>query len=471
MHKLYIYNTLTKQKELFTPITPKKIGIYVCGMTVYDYCHVGNARVFVFFDTVVRYLRSIGFEVTYVRNITDVDDKIIKRAQELNIDYREVVRRNIGFLQEDEQALVVLPPDYTPRVTEHMSEIINMIKTLVNKGYAYVAANGDVYYDIQKFSDYGKLAHQDLEKLQAGARVEINDVKRGALDFVLWKRAKSGEPSWQSPWGEGRPGWHIECSAMSRRYLSDNFDIHGGGADLQFPHHQNEVAQSEAACGCKFVNYWMHVGFVRVDNEKMSKSLGNFFTVREVLKKYDPEVVRYFILASHYRSPLNYSEENLENAKSALSRLYLALRGVVKTDGFAASDTSTAADDYREKFQQAMNDDFNTPEALAILFDLAREINRLRDANQEQPAMHLAKALREMGAIFGILQNAPEKFLQQGAVADADIARQIEGLIAARNDARKNKNWAEADKIRKQLDDMGIVLEDTASGTTWRGKD
>lgn len=461
---LYIYNTLTKQKEEFISIKPKHVGIYVCGMTVYDYCHVGNARVFIFFDTVVKYLRKIGFDVNYVKNITDIDDKIIKRAQENNCDYQEIAEKFTVFLHEDELKLGVSSVSHEPRATEHIPQIIEIIQALLDKGYAYIADNGDVYYKISKFDRYGQLAHQDIENLRAGSRVEVSAEKQDPLDFVLWKMAKANEPSWPSPWGNGRPGWHIECSAMSRHYLGDHFDIHGGGADLQFPHHQNEVAQSEAACGDKFVNFWMHVGFVRVDNEKMSKSLGNFFTVREVLKKYHPEVLRYFILSSHYRSPLNYSDESLENAKAALDRIYLALRGLnLSPENKFSADLIKS---FEEKFYAAMNDDFNTPEAFAVLFDVVREINRLRAADKMGDAAILGEKLCEMGKVFGILQQDPEQFLRAGSTDDDNA--HIEELIKERNDARKNKDWKLADQIRAQLTAMGIVLEDTATGTSWR---
>jgi len=379
---LQIYNSLTRKKEPFEPIDPANVRMYVCGMTVYDYCHIGHARVLVVFDMVNRYLRHLYGEnhVTYVRNITDIDDKIIRRAQECHEPFTRLTERFIDAMHEDAEALGVLPPDEEPRATLSMEQIIEMIQTLLDKGYAYTAQNGDVYYDVSRFSSYGKLSGKRLEELRAGERVAVDEAKEDPLDFVLWKAAKPGEPCWDSPWGKGRPGWHIECSAMSTHCLGCHFDIHGGGLDLQFPHHENEIAQSEAATGCKFVNYWMHNGFVRVDDEKMSKSLGNFFTIREVLKRYDPEVVRYFILASHYRSPLNYSDRNLEGAKGALTTLYTALRELP-----AGAEVQGEAKEAR-RFHEALCDDFNTPEAMAVLFELARDINRLRSTGDVERA-------------------------------------------------------------------------------------
>ncbi len=454
---MLIYNNLTQQKEEFVPIKPGEIGLYACGLTVYDYCHIGHARLFITFDMVVRYLRARGYKVTYVRNITDIDDKIIKRAVKNKEDFSDLTARFIQAMQEDEAALGIVPPDITPRATEHIEQIITMIQTLVDKGYAYVADNGDVYYDVAKFKDYGQLAHQNLDELQAGARIEINEAKHNPLDFVLWKMSKPSEPSWDSPWGEGRPGWHIECSAMSTNYLGNHFDIHGGGVDLQFPHHQNEIAQAEAAHDEKFVNVWMHMGFVQVDKEKMSKSMGNFFTLREVLKHYNPEVLRMFMLASHYRSPVSYSQENLNNAKAALERFYMALRGLPEV-------TAEINSEYQQKFYEKMDDDFNTPEALAVLFDITREINRLRESDLESAAK-LGFTLKNLGGILGLLQQNPENFLQAD-VSPEQIA-EIDNLITARNQARQNKNWAEADKIRDQLLAQGIELEDSSQGTKW----
>lgn len=461
-NNLKIHNTLTREKEIFTPIKPNQVGIYVCGNTVYDFSHVGNARVFVFFDVVVRYLRALGFAVKYVRNITDIDDKIIKRANELGEDVKILTERFTNALHEDLASLGNLPPDLEPKVTDNMAHIIAMIQTLVEKGFAYPIANGDVYFDINKFQQYGELAHQDLEKLKAGARIEISGLKRDPLDFVLWKNAKPNEPSWLSPWGEGRPGWHIECSAMAKEYLSEHFDIHGGGADLQFPHHQNELAQSEAASGCKFVNYWMHVGFVQVDNTKMSKSLGNFFTVREVLKHYNWEVLRFFILASHYRSPLNYSAENLDNAKNALIRFYTALKDLNKINEKEARSNS-----FTEDFFAAMNDDFNTPKAISVLFDLARHINNCKKEQNFNEASLYANDLLSLSSYLGILQQDPELFLR-GDINTEDLEAQIQKAIELRNDARNNKNWAEADRIRNEMLAKGIVLEDSLNGTMWK---
>ena len=460
---LQIYNSLTRKKEVFVPIEAGKVRLYVCGMTVYDYCHVGHARVMVVFDVVVRYLRSLGYQVTYVRNITDIDDKIIRRAQENNEDYRALTERFTQAMHEDAAALGVQPPTVEPRATESIADMQALIQTLLEKGFAYLAENGDVCYDVSRFAPYGELANKNLEDLRAGARVEVEAGKDDPLDFVLWKAAKPGEPSWPSPWGSGRPGWHIECSAMSGRCLGEHFDIHGGGMDLKFPHHENEIAQSEAASGHKFVNYWMHNGFVQIDEEKMSKSLGNFFTVREVLERYPPEVVRFFIISSHYRGPLNYSDENLDHARASLTRLYTALRGLPGIE--------TAVDSmYQERFREAMDDDFNTAEALAVLFDLAREINRLRDKGERDGAARLGASLRQLGAILGLLQDDPDNFLKGSERGEAEglAAARIEELIAQRSDARQAKNWAEADRIRKLLAEQGIVLEDTPGGTTWR---
>ncbi len=459
---LQIYNNLTRQKETFTPIEAGKVGMYVCGMTVYDYCHIGHARVLVAFDLVARYLRYSGYEVTYVRNITDIDDKIIKRANENGEGIGSLTERFIEAMHDDAAALGVMPPDLEPRATTSMTQIIDMIKTLVAKGYAYAPGNGDVYYDVSKFEHYGQLAAKKLEDLRAGERVAVDGAKDDPLDFVLWKAAKPGEPSWASPWGEGRPGWHIECSAMSIDCLGNHFDIHGGGLDLQFPHHENEIAQSEGATGCKFVNVWMHNGFVQINEEKMSKSLGNFFTLREVMKEYQPEVIRYFILASHYRSPLNYSDQNLDSARSALERFYTALRGV---------DTASEAkmESYERRFTQAMDDDFNTPEALAILFELVSALNSAKADGQDEEAEKLAAVLKRLAGVLGLLQDDPEHFLKGGVAAvDGPSDEEIDALIQQRLDARQNKDWAEADRLRDELQAMGIVLEDSAGGTTWR---
>ena len=464
---LKIYNTLTNRKDTFVPIEEGKVRMYVCGMTVYDYCHLGHARVMVVFDVVVRYLRALGYEVTYVRNITDVDDKIIQRANENGEDINALTTRFINIMNEDAAALGVLPPDMEPRATASMDDIIKMIDALVANGHAYQGNNGDVYYDVSRFEHYGALSGKQLEDLQAGARVAVNESKDDPLDFVLWKTVKPDEPSWPSPWGNGRPGWHIECSAMSTQCLGAHFDIHGGGMDLKFPHHENEIAQSEAATGEPFVNYWMHNGFVRVDDEKMSKSLDNFFTVREILKNYRAEEIRYFILASHYRSPLNYSQENLANGKSALTRLYTSLRGLAPADNDAS-----LCDRYSAAFHKAMDDDFNSPEAIAVLFEITREINRNRDTHPGK-ANILAGCLHRLGAILGLLQADPEAYLRAAVTSDDSTASgmsdaEVEELIARRISARAAKDWAEADRIRAELDAAGIILEDGSAGTTWR---
>ncbi len=458
---LKIYNTLTRQKETFTPIDPNNVRMYVCGMTVYDLCHLGHARVLVAFDVVYRYLQSSGYTVDYVRNITDIDDKIINRANEKGEDFNHLTERFIQAMREDAAALGTLPPTKEPRATAHISEILVMIETLIERGYAYVADNGDVYYAVTKFADYGKLSGKNIEDLQAGARVDIDSNKRDPLDFALWKSSKPDEPCWESPWGDGRPGWHIECSAMSTCCLGNHFDIHGGGADLQFPHHENEIAQSEGATGEKFANVWMHNGFVRINEEKMSKSLGNFFTVREILERYRAEEVRYFILTSHYRSPLNYGDEQLDNARAALTRFYTALRGLPAV-------AAAGGEIFIARFNEAMDDDFNTPEALAVLFDMAREINKLRTDDQHRAAA-LAAELRRLSRVLGILQDNPEQFLRgesadEEGLSDADI----DDLIEQRLTARAEKSWAEADRVRDRLQGAGIVLEDGAQGTTWR---
>lgn len=456
---LKIYNDLSRSKETFEPLQPGKVNLYVCGMTVYDLCHLGHARVMVVFDVVYRYLKAVGYDVTYIRNITDIDDKIINRANENGEPFHELTERFIQAMHEDSDALGIIPPDAEPKATDHIAEIISMCEKLIEKGHAYVADNGDVYYDVYSFPTYGKLSGKSLEDLQAGARVELGDLKRNPLDFALWKSAKPDEPSWQSPWGDGRPGWHIECSAMSTKALGDTFDIHGGGADLTFPHHENEIAQSEGATGHPFVKYWMHNGFVRINDEKMSKSLGNFFTVREILERYQAEEVRYFILTSQYRSPLNYSDEHLDNARNALTRFYTALRGLPEA-------TPTADTQFEKDFHAAMQDDFNTPEALATLFELVREINRVR-AEDEAAAASLGALLRQLGDLIGILQSDAESYLRGGASAN-DGDAEIDALVAQRNEAKANKDWGTADEIRNKLQEMGIVLEDGPSGTTWR---
>ena len=468
-----IYNTLTRQKEPFSPIDPKNVRMYVCGMTVYDYCHLGHARVMVVFDMIARWLRECGYPLTYVRNITDIDDKIIARAAENGETIGELTARFIQAMHEDADALGVLRPDIEPKATENIPQMIAMIETLIQNGKAYPAANGDVYYAVREFAAYGQLSGKSLDDLRAGERVEVDGFKRDPLDFVLWKAAKAGEPAWESPWGNGRPGWHIECSAMSENLFGDTFDIHGGGADLQFPHHENEIAQSVGASGhtcghdhaqthhgqsiASHVKYWLHNGFIRVDGEKMSKSLGNFFTIREVLKQYDPEVVRFFILRAHYRSPLNYSDAHLDDAKGALTRLYTTL----KNTPAAEFDLSENANDYTRRFYAAMNDDFGTVEAVAVLFELAGEVNKTNDA-------HLAGCLKALGGIIGLLQRDPIEFLQGGAVSDGLSNEEIDDLIARRKQARADKNWAESDRIRDLLNEHKIILEDNAGGTTWR---
>ncbi len=455
---LRIYNTLTRQKEEFKPLQAGKVGMYVCGITVYDLLHMGHGRTYVAFDVMQRYFRFSGYDVTYVRNITDVDDKIIKRAIENNETCDELTARTIAMMHEDFDSLNMLPADIEPRVTTHMPEIIDVIERLIAKGHAYVARNGDVMFEVSTYENYGKLGRQDLTQLVAGARVDVDDAKRDPLDFVLWKLAKPGEPSWQSPWGEGRPGWHIECSAMNSKHLGTHFDIHGGGSDLTFPHHENEIAQSCCAFDTPYVNYWVHSGMVQVDNEKMSKSLGNFFTVRDVLKQYDAESVRYFLLSGHYRSQLNYTEDNLKQAKASLERLYTSLRGIEANLEVNLEEFSEVA-----KFKLAMDDDFNTPEALSVLFELAKELNKQEDQTK---ASDIAGVLVKLGEVLGILQTNPEQFLK-GDQADDEVA-QIEALIAKRNQARADKDWGAADEARDALTAMGIVLEDGAQGTTWR---
>ncbi len=443
-HQLVIHNSLTRCRERFIPLDPKRVRLYVCGMTVYDLCHIGHARVLVVFDLIYRYLcRIYGAEaVYYVRNVTDIDDKIIQRANERGEPFTDLTARFIEAMHQDSAALGVLPPSEEPHATAYMAEMIAMIEILQQKGYAYAVEQGDVYYSVSRFEGYGQLSGKSLEDLRAGERVAIDEGKRDPLDFVLWKRAKAGEPSWESPWGAGRPGWHIECSAMSSHTLGDHFDIHGGGLDLQFPHHENEIAQSCGCSGQKFVNYWIHNGFVRVDDEKMSKSLGNFFTIREVLARYPAEVIRYFILASHYRSPLNYSDTHLDHAHSALTTLYMALRDLPPR----ACDLDQLDSDGSRRYWQALDDDFNTPEALAVLFELSHQVNRLRLSDSEAAAVAAAE-LRALASVMGLLQQEPEQFLRGGAVSDEENA-QIESLIARRQAARAAKDWAGADAIR-----------------------
>ncbi|MFZ5960621.1 cysteine--tRNA ligase [Pseudomonas knackmussii] len=456
---LSVYNTLSKVKEPFQPLVGNQVRMYVCGMTVYDFCHIGHARVMVAFDVIARWLRQRGYDLTYVRNITDIDDKIIRRAQENGESFEDLTARMIAAMHEDEARLSVLRPDIEPRATGHIAGMHAMIQTLIDKGFAYAPGNGDVYYRVGKFVGYGKLSRKKIEDLRIGARIEVDESKEDPLDFVLWKGAKPGEPSWESPWGAGRPGWHIECSVMSTCCLGETFDIHGGGPDLVFPHHENEIAQSEAATGKLYAATWMHAGAVRVDGEKMSKSLGNFFTIREVLEKYHPEVVRFLLVSSHYRSPINYSEDNLKEAKGALERFYTALRGLPKA-------SAAGGDAFAERFAAAMDDDFNTPEAVAVLFEMAREVNRLRESDLPAAAA-LAAKLKELAGLLGVLQLEPDVFLQAGAAGKVDAA-QVEALIQARLEARAAKNWAESDRIRDELTAMGVVLEDGKGGTTWR---
>ncbi|MFO7646606.1 cysteine--tRNA ligase [Halomonas campaniensis] len=466
---MQIYNTLTRRKEAFTPIEPGRVRMYVCGMTVYDYCHLGHARVMVAFDVITRYLRYRGFDVTYVRNVTDIDDKILRRADENGETISSLTERMIEAMHEDEARLGVLPPDSEPRATRHIGDIIAMIETLITKGYAYAADNGDVYYRVRRFEGYGKLNNRDLDEMRSGARVEVDEHKEDPLDFVLWKAAKPGEASWPSPWGEGRPGWHIECSAMSKCCLGDTFDIHGGGPDLTFPHHENEIAQSEAANGKPFVNTWMHAGAVRVNHEKMSKSLGNFFTIREVLEHHDPEVVRYLLVASHYRSAINYAPESLADARKSLERFYNSLEGLALEGQALVGSESSAGERDRQfdaRFTSAMDDDFNTPEALSVLFDLARELNRAKKESPEQ-APALAAELRRLGGILGLLQQDPATFLKAGA-SDLPLSEEeIQEKIDARAAAKKAKDFAAADAIRDELAALGVILKDSREGTTW----
>ncbi|MBX9757017.1 MAG: cysteine--tRNA ligase [Pseudomonadaceae bacterium] len=456
---LSIYNTLSKTKEVFTPLEGNKVRMYVCGMTVYDFCHLGHGRSMVAFDVITRWLRHSGYELTYVRNITDIDDKIINRANENGEAFEALTERMIAAMHEDEARLNILKPNMEPRATEHIAGMQAMIQTLIDKDYAYAAGNGDVYYRVGKFVGYGKLSRRRIEDLRIGARIEPDDAKQDPLDFVLWKAAKPGEPSWPSPWGDGRPGWHIECSVMSTCCLGDTFDIHGGGNDLEFPHHENEIAQSEAATGKPYAKAWLHCGMITINGEKMSKSLGNFFTIREVLEKYHPEVVRYLLIGSHYRSPINYSEDNLREAKAALERFYNALKGLPEA-------APAAAEDFVARFTVAMDDDFNTAGACSVLFELAREVNRLRDADLPAAAA-LAARLKSLAALLGVLQLEPDEFLRGDVGGRVDV-QAIEALIEARLLARSNKDWAASDQIRDQLAALGVVLEDSKGVTTWR---
>ena len=450
-----IYNSLSRQKEPLVPIQAGKIGMYVCGMTVYDRCHLGHARSMVCFDVIVRFLRYSGLRVTYVRNITDIDDKIIMRAAERNMSFQDLTQEQITLMHADASALGTLPPDFEPCASHHIPQIIALIQRLWDAGYAYITQQGDVCFQVEKFQDYGKLSQQDVSKLIAGSRIEIDQDKLSPVDFVLWKKAKPNEPAWDSPWGEGRPGWHIECSAMSMAQLGDMFDIHGGGLDLQFPHHENEIAQSEAATEHQYARYWLHVGMLQVNDEKMSKSLGNFFTIDEVLQSYHPEIIRYFLLSSHYRSTLNYSQETVLNSMKALLRLYQSLR-TISIEGTEEIDS-----DWARRFCTTMEDDFNTPEALAVLFQLSHEVNKT-----QSPI--LAATLKHLGGILGILQNSVAEFLQAMVQVQSIEKEDIERLIDERNQARQDKNWQRADDIRQMLLDQGIELEDTKDGTLWR---
>ena len=467
---LSIYNTLSRSKEIFKPIVAGQVRMYVCGMTVYDFCHLGHARVMIVFDMVTRWLRASGYQVSYVRNITDIDDKIIKRALENKEPIAVLTQRFIDAMHEDAKILGLLPPDHEPRATQYIAQMQGMIGRLIDQQMAYQAEDGDVNYAVRQFPSYGKLSGKSIDELNAGERVAIGSGKRDPLDFVLWKSAKADEPSdtrWSSPWGEGRPGWHIECSAMSCELLGQHFDIHGGGADLQFPHHENEIAQSEGALyGSRpvtnpFVNYWMHNGHIRVNQEKMSKSLGNFFLIRDVLQQFDPEVVRFFMLRAHYRSPINYSDSQLEEARTGLVRLYTA----INTNEQHASKNLEPVTQWVKRFGDAMNDDFNTPEAIASLFDLASEINRASDANTKQ---ELSQTLKHLAGMIGLLQRSPNKFLQSGTRHTGMSSAQIEEQIAARHAAKLTKNFKEADAIRERLLNDGVVLEDKPSGTVWR---
>ncbi|MFZ9034498.1 MAG: cysteine--tRNA ligase [Francisellaceae bacterium] len=458
---MQLYNSLSGKKELFQPLEDNKIKLYVCGVTVYDDCHIGHARTFVAFDNIARYFRYKGYALTYVRNITDIDDKIIKRANEDGISTAELVKRTIASMYADYDRLNMLRPDFEPRATQTIDPMIAMIKSLIDKGYAYVTACGDVYYRVEKFSDYGRLSKQDLHALRHGERVEVAKDKESALDFVLWKAAKAHEPSWSSPWGDGRPGWHIECSAMSKAILGDTFDIHAGGSDLKFPHHENEIAQSEAANGCQFARYWLHSGMVQVNKEKMSKSLGNFFTIKEVLSKYQPEVVRYFLLSGHYRSELNYAKDNLDQAKAALDRLYTAIRGIKEIHELPQDHR-----EYIEAFEKAMDNDFNVPEALPVLFSVAKQINRYREGALETAGkyMHL---LLKLADVLGLLNENADAYFAAAITSDLS-SDAIEGLIAERSEAKKNKDYAKADAIREQLALHKVILEDSVHGTSWK---
>lgn len=455
---LNVYNTLTRQKEEFKPLQAGKVGMYVCGMTVYDFCHMGHARVMVSFDVIVRYLRHIGYEVNYIRNITDIDDKIINRAAENGEDFNVLVDRMVVAMNEDFAKLNVLTPNSEPKATDHIQGILEMVQTLIDKEFAYVGTNGDVYYRVRKFEGYGKLSGKILEELESGARIEVEEAKEDPLDFVLWKSAKPGEPSWKSPWGDGRPGWHIECSAMSTCCLGNNFDIHGGGPDLKFPHHENEIAQSEAATGEQYANTWMHAGTLRIDGEKMSKSLGNFFTIRDVLKEYDAEVIRFFLASVHYRSEINYSQEGLQDAQTKLDRLYNALKGCDLSIKIDEDEPEVSA--FSKDFKAAMDDDFNTPKAIAVMFELVTKINKSEGVLKDI----LASLLKTFADVLGCLQTDPEDYFKQGVDIDESY---IQAMIEKRVQAKKDKDYALADQIRIDLDEQGIELQDSREGTAW----
>ncbi|POP52397.1 cysteine--tRNA ligase [Zhongshania marina] len=463
---IQIYNTLSRSKQPLVPLQDGKINMYVCGMTVYDYCHLGHARVLVAFDVITRYLRAKGFDVNYVRNITDIDDKILRRADENNEPFEALTERFIKAMHEDAARLDIMPPDQEPRATAHIGDILDMIARLIEKGFAYLASNGDVYYRVASFKDYGKLSGKKPDELLSGARIAVDEAKDDPRDFALWKSVKDGTTSWPSPWGNGRPGWHIECSAMSTCCLGETFDIHGGGPDLVFPHHENEIAQSEAATGKTYAQTWMHAGAVRVDNEKMSKSLGNFFTIREILDRYHPEVVRYFLISSHYRSAINYSEDNLQIAKQNLERFYHAFKGLEYAEPRPYAELDKG-DEYVQRFDAAMADDFNAPVALAVLYDMVRELNSAKEAADAARVATLATNLKSLAALLGVLQLSADAFLQSGS-GDQLAAAEIENLIAERVQAKKDRQFARADEIRDSLKAQGVILEDSREGTTWR---
>ena len=473
MQPFVLYNSEQRKKVEFVPRQEGHIDLYVCGMTVYDYCHIGHARVMVAFDIITRYLRSQGWKVRYVRNITDIDDKIIQRANENNESIQDLTERFIQAMNDDAAQLGCFAPDQAPRATEYIAQMQTMISDLVDNGAAYPALNGDVYFQVDKFAKYGRLSGRKLDDMQAGAseRVDVDVEKKHPFDFVLWKHAKENEPFWPSPWGKGRPGWHIECSAMSTCCLGNHFDIHGGGSDLLFPHHENEIAQSEAATGEQYVNYWMHVGFINVDGEKMSKSLGNFFTIRDVMDKFHPEVIRYFIVSSHYRSPVNFSDVALKEAKSALSRFYHAFKAYQQL--YAEPTTQNLDQALVSRFTAAMSDDFNTSEALAVLFEIIKELNRAIKEQQAEQAQLYYSTLRYLVDILGLVQHDVDEFLKSdiGQVELNLTEAQIEDFIQQRQDAKKAKNFSQADQIRQDLLDLGVVLEDTRQGTIWRRAD